>query len=114
MLRRLRGRAAPFLRELPPLSPCCSRPCSPALPLGMAHTSISAQFIQLVPCSAPIAPAMRTLRDSERRPAPPLAVPGASDLRTRYATLHREMVEQAERAAAVESHWLLYTLLGWE
>ena len=36
------------------------------------------------------------------------------DLRSRYESLHREMVEQFERTAAVENHWLIYTLLGWE
>lgn len=40
--------------------------------------------------------------------------PDTADLKTRYAALHREMVEQFERTAAVENHWLMYTLLGWE
>ena len=57
---------------------------------------------------------MRTLAESERRTPPPSVAPRTPDLRARYAALHREMVEQAERAAAVERHWLLYTLLGWE
>jgi hypothetical protein len=37
-----------------------------------------------------------------------------ADLKSRYAALHREMVEQFERTAAVENHWLMYLLLGWE
>jgi hypothetical protein len=37
-----------------------------------------------------------------------------SDLRDRFQSLHREMVEQFERTAAVEHHWLIYALLGWE
>ena len=57
---------------------------------------------------------MRVLTESERRRAPPLVARRASDIGARYAALHREMVEQVERAAAMESHWLLYTLLGWE
>ncbi len=36
------------------------------------------------------------------------------DLQARYVALHREMVAQFERTAAVENHWLMYTLLGWE
>jgi hypothetical protein len=38
----------------------------------------------------------------------------ASELQARYAQFQREMVEQLERTAAVESHWLMYMLLGWE
>jgi hypothetical protein len=37
-----------------------------------------------------------------------------TDLQTRYESLHREMVEQLERTVAIEKHWLLYTLLGWQ
>jgi hypothetical protein len=36
------------------------------------------------------------------------------DLKSRWESLHREMVEQFERTAAVENHWLIYALLGWE
>src|SRR5262245_23412464 len=38
----------------------------------------------------------------------------SSNLRDRFESLHREMVEQYERTAAVENHWLIYALLGWE
>jgi hypothetical protein len=37
-----------------------------------------------------------------------------TDLKSRYAALHREMVEQLERTAALENHWLMCVLLGWE
>lgn len=37
-----------------------------------------------------------------------------TDLQTRHESLHCEMVEQLERTVAVENHWLLYTLLGWQ
>jgi hypothetical protein len=36
------------------------------------------------------------------------------DLSSRYEALHHEMVDQFERTAAVENHWLIYALLGWE
>lgn len=38
----------------------------------------------------------------------------SSDLKARYESLHREIVEQFERTAALENHWLIYALLGWE
>jgi hypothetical protein len=38
----------------------------------------------------------------------------SKDLQDRFQLLHREMVEQYERTAAVENHWLIYALLGWE
>jgi hypothetical protein len=38
----------------------------------------------------------------------------SSNLKARYESLHREMVEQFDRTAAVENHWLIYALLGWE
>ena len=37
-----------------------------------------------------------------------------ADLQSRFESLHREMVDQFERTAAVENHWLIYGLLGWE
>jgi hypothetical protein len=40
--------------------------------------------------------------------------PATRSLRVRYAALHREMLEQLERAMARENHWLFYTLLGWQ
>jgi hypothetical protein len=36
------------------------------------------------------------------------------NLQGRFRILHREMVEQLERTAAAENHWLIYALLGWE
>jgi len=38
----------------------------------------------------------------------------SKNLKARYESLHREMVEQFERTAALEHHWLIYALLGWE
>lgn len=38
----------------------------------------------------------------------------AGNLQTRYAALHREMVEQMEQTAVQENHGLIYLLLGWE
>ena len=38
----------------------------------------------------------------------------SSNLQDRYRALHREMLDQFERTAALENHWLFYTLLGWE
>jgi hypothetical protein len=40
--------------------------------------------------------------------------PRPLDLNARYALLHQEMVQRLERTAVVESHGLLYILLGWE
>src|SRR5262245_50093802 len=57
---------------------------------------------------------MRVLTESEPRLLPPVGARRVSDISARYADLHHEMVEQVERAAAAESHWLLSTLLGWE
>jgi hypothetical protein len=37
-----------------------------------------------------------------------------SDLQSRYDALRREMVDQSRKTAAVENHWLFYTLLGWQ
>jgi hypothetical protein len=37
-----------------------------------------------------------------------------TNLKSRFEALHREMVEQFDRTAAVENHWLIYALLGWE
>lgn len=37
-----------------------------------------------------------------------------SDLKARYQILRGEMIDQFEKTAAVENHWLMYTLLGWE
>jgi hypothetical protein len=37
-----------------------------------------------------------------------------SDLQARYNHLHREMLDQLERSVALENHWLIYILLGWE
>jgi hypothetical protein len=37
-----------------------------------------------------------------------------ASLHTRYAALHREMLAQLERTVALENHWLIYTLLGWQ
>lgn len=37
-----------------------------------------------------------------------------TSLQARYRSLHREMVAQFEQVAAVENHWLMYLLLGWE
>jgi hypothetical protein len=50
---------------------------------------------------APPRPSTRTLKP-------------ALSLSERHAALHREIIEQAEYAVAVENHWLVYTLLGWE
>ena len=38
----------------------------------------------------------------------------AADLQARYEALHREMVEEFERALVRENQGLLYTLLGWQ
>jgi len=38
----------------------------------------------------------------------------AATLKDRYAAIHREMIEQFERTAAAEHHWLMYMLLGAE
>jgi hypothetical protein len=40
--------------------------------------------------------------------------PMDASLKNRFDALHREMVEQFDRTAAVEHHWLIYALLGWE
>jgi hypothetical protein len=37
-----------------------------------------------------------------------------SDLQARYDALRQEMIEQIRRTAALEGHWLFYTLLAWE
>ncbi len=37
-----------------------------------------------------------------------------SDLQSRCDALRREMVEQARKVAALENHWLFYSLLGWQ
>jgi hypothetical protein len=37
-----------------------------------------------------------------------------SDLQARYDALRLEMVQQSQRTAALEGHWLFYTLLGWQ
>jgi hypothetical protein len=37
-----------------------------------------------------------------------------SSLKDRHARLQREMICQLERSMALENHWLIYTLLGWE
>jgi hypothetical protein len=37
-----------------------------------------------------------------------------SELQARHEALWREMIDQFERTAAVENHWLFYALLGWE
>jgi hypothetical protein len=36
------------------------------------------------------------------------------DLQARYDRLHGEMLDQLERSVALENHWLIYMLLGWE
>ncbi|MCS6976392.1 MAG: hypothetical protein NZM31_05200 [Gemmatales bacterium] len=38
----------------------------------------------------------------------------SATLKERYAAIHREMIEQFERTAAAENHWLMYMLLGVE
>jgi hypothetical protein len=38
----------------------------------------------------------------------------SASLKQRREALHREMLEQFERTAAAEHHWLIYVLLGWE
>jgi hypothetical protein len=38
----------------------------------------------------------------------------ANDFQSRYDALHREMMLQYERTAAIENHWLIYLLLAWE
>lgn len=38
----------------------------------------------------------------------------SANLKSRFEAVHREAVEQFERTAAVEKHWLIYALLGWE
>jgi hypothetical protein len=40
--------------------------------------------------------------------------PDAEDLQSRQTVLQREMVQRLGRTAALENHWLIYTLLGWE
>jgi hypothetical protein len=37
-----------------------------------------------------------------------------STLQNRYDSLHCEMIDQLERTAALENHWLVFSLLGWE
>src|SRR5262245_22490053 len=37
-----------------------------------------------------------------------------SSLQERYRAFHRDMVDQLERTAALENHWLIFSLLGWE
>lgn len=36
------------------------------------------------------------------------------NLKGRFQAIHREAVEQLERTAAAENHWLIYALIGWE
>jgi hypothetical protein len=38
----------------------------------------------------------------------------ASNLEARYAALKAEVMEQIELSVAIENHWLVYTLVGWE
>jgi hypothetical protein len=35
-------------------------------------------------------------------------------LQARYQPLQRAMIDQLERTAALENHWLIFSLLGWE
>ena len=45
--------------------------------------------------------------------APGQLTPAAS-LHDRHRALHQEILAQIEHSIAVENHWLVYTLLGWE